>query len=241
MQINNWETLFTPGSSLLSNEDLIKFIIQEDDPLVLNTQLQKVQSSVLLKDSLLLKSSSSSFANRILERCKGNLNELGKLSFREVINEAEKKDFKAAVSLVSALELGRRRAMEKPLQKLSISNSEEVGAYLQTKFKDLGYEIFAVLFLNRANQINHLEIVSQGGITGTIADPRIILKKALEHNAISIIICHNHPSGSLKPSRADQEITQKLKKAALFFDISLLDHFIVSEQGYFSFADEGLL
>ena len=236
MQNNNLDSLFTPGNSTLSNEELIKLIIQEEDP----NRWTSLNSSNRT-DNRPDFSTRSSFANRILERCNGNLNELGKLSIRELMKHENENDIKNAISLFSALELGRRRSMEKPLQKLAISNSEEVGAYLQTKFKDLSYEVFAVLFLNRANQINHLEIVSQGGITGTIADPRIIIKKALEHNAISIILCHNHPSGSLKPSRADQEITQKLKKASQLFDMSILDHFIVSEQGYFSFADEGLL
>jgi DNA repair protein RadC len=98
-----------------------------------------------------------------------------------------------------------------------------------------------VLFLNRANRINHFEIVSEGGITGTVADPRIILKKALQQNAVSIIVCHNHPSGNLRPSRADELLTQKLKEAALLLDITMLDHIIVSDQGYYSFADEGFM
>src|SRR5678810_488595 len=107
------------------------------------------------------------------------------------------------------------------------------------KLKDYRHEVFAVVFLNRANRINHFEIVSEGCITGTVADPRIILKKALEEDAVSIILCHNHPSGNTKPSKADEELTQKIKQAARYFDITLLDHIIVSENGYFSFADEG--
>jgi DNA repair protein RadC len=95
--------------------------------------------------------------------------------------------------------------------------------------------------LNRANKINHFEIISQGGITGTVADPRIILKKALEEDAVSIILSHNHPSGSLKPSRADEAITAKIKEAASLLDIRVIDHIIVSDEGYYSFADEGLL
>jgi DNA repair protein RadC len=101
--------------------------------------------------------------------------------------------------------------------------------------------VFAVLFLNRANKINHFQIVSEGGITGTVADPRIILKKALEEDAVGIILCHNHPSGSLKPSGADQELTRKIKEAAKFFDIKVLDHLIVSDAGFYSFSDEGIL
>ena len=97
------------------------------------------------------------------------------------------------------------------------------------------------MFLNRSNKVNHFEIVSEGGITGTVADPRIILRKALEHDAVSIILCHNHPSGSLKPSRADEQLTNKIKEAATIFDIRLLDHIIVSDSGFYSFADGGLL
>ena len=100
---------------------------------------------------------------------------------------------------------------------------------------------FAVLFLNRANKVNHFEIISEGGIAGTVADPRIILKKALEEDAVSLILCHNHPSGSLKPSKADEELTWKIREAARYFDIKVLDHLIVSDDGYYSFADEGIL
>jgi len=105
----------------------------------------------------------------------------------------------------------------------------------------LSHEVFAVLFLNRAHKIKHFEIISSGGMTGTIADPRIILKKALEEEAVSIILCHNHPSGNLKPSKADEEITFKIRNAAKFFDIQVLDHIIVSTEGYFSFADDGMM
>jgi DNA repair protein RadC len=98
-----------------------------------------------------------------------------------------------------------------------------------------------VVFLNRANKIKHFEVISEGGITGTVADPRIILRKALDHDAVSLILSHNHPSGSLRPSRADEELTIKIKEAARYFDIRVLDHIIVSDGGYYSFADEGLL
>ncbi len=111
----------------------------------------------------------------------------------------------------------------------------------KAKLKDYRHEVFAVMFLNRANKVNHFEIVSEGGITGTVADPRVILRKALEQDAVNIILCHNHPSGSLKPSRADEQLTAKIKEAARFLDIAVLDHIIVSEDGYYSFADEGLL
>ena len=107
--------------------------------------------------------------------------------------------------------------------------------------KDYAHEVFAAIYLNQAARIISFDIISQGGITATIADPRIILKKALEKNAVSIIISHNHPSGNLTPSKADEKLTQKMKEAASYLDIKLLDHIIVSESGHFSFANSGLL
>jgi DNA repair protein RadC len=137
--------------------------------------------------------------------------------------------------------LGRRRQATASREKAVVSSSADVADYLQALLKDYKHEVFAVLFLNRANKVNHFEIVSEGGITGTVADPRIILRKALEEDAVNIILCHNHPSGSLKPSRADEELTYKIKEAAKYFDIKVLDHLIVSDDGYYSFADEGIL
>jgi DNA repair protein RadC len=146
-----------------------------------------------------------------------------------------------AITIAAALEIGRRRQALNFLEKEIITSSRDAANYLQALLRDQLREVFAVLFLNRANKINHFEIVSEGGITGTVADPRIILKKALEQDAVSLILCHNHPSGSLKPSKADEELTKKIKEAAHYFDIKILDHVIVSEAGYYSFADEGIL
>ena len=179
-------------------------------------------------------------AKEILILGKNNLPELGKLSVKELmkikgIGEAK------AITIVAALEIGRRRQAMNYREKAVMTSSSDVANYLQSLLKEYRHEVFAVLFLNRANKINHFQIVSEGGITGTVADPRIILKKALEEDAVSIILCHNHPSGSLKPSGADQELTKKIKEAAKFFDIKVLDHLIVSDAGYYSFADEGIL
>ena len=179
-------------------------------------------------------------AKEILKLGKDNLNELGKLSVKELmkikgIGEAK------AITIAAALELGRRRQSSISLDKPVMLSSSDIAVYLQSKLKDHRHEVFAVIFLNRANKVNHFEIISKGGITGTVADPRIILKKALEEDAINIVLCHNHPSGSLKPSRQDEELTHKIKEAARYFDIQVLDHIIVSDMGYFSFADEGLL
>ncbi len=184
--------------------------------------------------------SAVSLARDILSLGKNNLQELGKLTINELMTVKGVGPAKA-VTIVAALELGRRRQSSGIIDKILVKESRDIAKYLQTRFCDLSYEIFAVLFLNRANRINHFEVISQGGITGTVADPRIILKKALEEEAVSIILCHNHPSGSLRPSRADEELTQKIKEAARFLDIKVLDHIIVSEMGYFSFADEGMI
>ena len=179
-------------------------------------------------------------AKEILNTGKNNLAELGRISIRDLMKINGIGPAKA-ITIAAALELGRRRQMTEPLLKAVIESSKGIAAFLQTRLKDYNHEVFAVLFLNRANKINHFEIISEGGITGTVADPRVILKKALEENAVSIILCHNHPSGSLKPSRADEELTLKIKEAAKYFDITVLDHLIVSDAGYYSFADEGIL
>jgi len=212
------EKLLLNGSENLSNSELLAILIH-------NGSREKTAVDL---------------AKEILKIGKDNLNELGKISVKELmkikgIGEAK------AITIVAALELGRRRHASASLEKVIISSSIDIAQYLQARLKDFQHEVFAVLFLNQANKINHFEIISEGGITGTVADPRIILKKALEEDAVNIILCHNHPSGSLKPSRIDEELTKKIKEAARFLDIKVLDHIIVSEDGYYSFADEGLL
>lgn len=179
-------------------------------------------------------------AQEILRLAQNNLNELGKLSIADLQKISGVGESKATI-IIATIELGRRRQSCIALSRESLKTTDDVGRYLISSLKDYNHEVFGVLFLNRANRIKGFEIISQGGITGTVADPRIILKKALEYNATSIIITHNHPSGNIRPSRADEEITQKIKYAASFMDVRLLDHMIVSDDGYFSFADEGLL
>jgi len=179
-------------------------------------------------------------AKEVLFLGKNSLQSLGKLSVKDLmkingIGEAK------AITIVAAMEIGRRRQANQFINKQTVKDSQEIANYLQALLRDHHHEIFAVVFLNRANRINHFEIISEGGITGTVADPRIILKKALEEDAVSIILCHNHPSGNLLPSRADEDLTKKIKEAASYFDIKVLDHIIVSEDGYYSFADEGIL
>jgi len=179
-------------------------------------------------------------AKDVLKLGKDSLHELGKLSVKDLTKIKGIGPAKA-ITIAAALEIGRRRQSLSFINKPSVGSSDEIARFLQLKLKDHQREVFAVLFLNQANKVNHFEIISEGGITGTVADPRVILKKALEENAVSIVLCHNHPSGSLKPSKADEVLTKKIKEAALFFDIRVIDHIIVSELGYYSFADEGLL
>ena len=186
------------------------------------------------------KSSAVDLARELLQNAGNNLNELGKLTTGE-LQKVKGIGHTKSITLLAALELGRRRHAGMPLQKTSIHNSNDIAVYLRTVLKDYAFEVFAVLFLNRANKVNHFEIISKGGITGTVADPRIILKKALDAQATAIVLSHNHPSGNLKPSRADEDLTQKIKLAASFLDIKVLDHVIVSDEGYFSFADEGII
>lgn len=179
-------------------------------------------------------------AKEILQLGNNNLNRLGRLSLKDLMKIKGIGDAKA-ITIAAALELGRRRQASEALEKPVVTNSNSVARYLQAILQDQNREVFVVLYLNQASKINHTEIISTGGITGTVADPRIILKRALEENAVSLILCHNHPSGSLKPSHADELLTQRIKEAARFFDIRVVDHIIVSDAGFFSFADEGLL
>jgi DNA repair protein RadC len=179
-------------------------------------------------------------AQFLIERCNSNLAALARLSTRELM-KTHGIGMAKAVIIQAALEIGRRRLASEHLQTETITSSNGVARFLQAKLMDLPHEVFAVLFLNRANKIKHFEIISSGGMTGTVADPRIILKKALEEEAVSIILCHNHPSGNLKPSKADEELTSKIRNAARFFDIQVLDHIIVSTEGYYSFADDGIM
>ena len=223
--IKNWavddrprEKMVQHGASSLSDTELLAILINNGN---------KEKSAVGL-------------AMDIYRLGQNNLNALGKLSLKELqavkgIGEAK------AISIAAALERGRRRQSSDVLENITIKSSREIATYLKTVLQDFQYEVFAVIFLNRANKIKHFEIVSKGGIAGTVADPRIILKKAILEEASSIILSHNHPSGNVKPSKADEEITQKIKQAAALIDIKVLDHIIVSDEGYFSFADEGLL
>jgi DNA repair protein RadC len=223
--IKNWsagdrprEKMIAQGCASLSDSELLAILINNG-----NAQKSAVE-----------------LAKEILKLGKDNLNELGKLSIKD-LQKIRGIGMAKAVTITAALELGRRRDNATVLLKPFIRNSQEIAFYLKQNLKDFNYEVFAVIFLNRANKIKHFEIISRGGITGTVADPRLILKKAIEAEATSIILSHNHPSGNLKPSQADEDITNKIKQAASYLDIKVLDHIIVSEDGYYSFADEGMI
>lgn len=179
-------------------------------------------------------------AKDILCLGKNDLGFLGKLGVRELMKVKGIGEAKAII-ISAALELGRRREAFIPSEKFAVKGSNDIARYAQSLLQDHRHEVFGVVFLNRANRIIHYEIISQGGITATVADPRIIMKKALAEDAVGLILFHNHPSGNLTPSRADEDLTSKIAGAARLFDIRLLDHIIVSDEGYFSFADEGLI
>ncbi|MFN9783699.1 MAG: RadC family protein [Sphingobacteriales bacterium] len=179
-------------------------------------------------------------ARDVLSASKQNLKELGRLSMADLLKINGIGEAKATI-ILAALELGRRRQAAQNLEKPIVQGASSVASFLQTILQDHDHEVFIVLYLNRANKINHYEIVSSGGMSGTVADPRVILRRALEEKAVGIILCHNHPSGSLRPSHADRELTLKIREAARYFDILVLDHIIVSHEGFFSFAEEGLL
>jgi DNA repair protein RadC len=176
----------------------------------------------------------------ILGNVKNNLNELAKLSIKDLqqfkgIGQAK------AITIVSALELGRRRKESQFIQKPKITCSQDAYEVIKPELLDLSFEVFWVLLLNRANQVIKKSQISTGGISGTVADPKIIFKTALESSCSAIILVHNHPSGNLKPSAADIHLTKKLKEAGSLLEIPVLDHLIFSDNGYYSFADEGIL
>ncbi|MBT8245212.1 DNA repair protein RadC [Winogradskyella sp.] len=212
------EKLRDKGKSTLSDAELVAIIIGSGN---------KEESAVDL-------------CKRILASVDNNLNALGKLSIKRLmefkgIGEAK------AITITSALELGRRRKLEDALKQEKISSSRDVFNIMQPILGELSHEEFWILYLNNSNKVLHKQQLSKGGITGTMVDVRLVLKQALEVGAVALILCHNHPSGTLKPSEADKKITQKLKNATLSLDIKTLDHLIVTENAYFSFADENIL
>jgi len=223
--IKNWsqddqprEKLLYKGKAALSDAELVAILIGSGN---------REESAVAL-------------CKRILASSDNNLSELGKLSIKQLmgfkgIGEAK------AISIIAALELGRRRRGSEALERKKITSSASIFELMQPKIGELPHEEFWIIYLNNSNKVIQQNQLSKGGITGTLVDVRLALKIALEVGAVSIVLTHNHPSGTLKPSQADKSLTQKLKIAAQSLDIKVLDHLIITESTYFSFADEGIL
>jgi DNA repair protein RadC len=212
------EKLLAKGISSLSDAELIAIIIGSGT---------RDESAVEL-------------SRRILGSVQHNLNELGKLTVDDLqkykgIGEAK------AIGIVAALELGRRRKLSEVVDRQKISSSHDVYEIFHPLLADLPHEEFWIVLLNRSNKIIERVKISQGGISGTVTDVRLILRTALDKLASSLILCHNHPSGNHQPSDADLAITQKIKESGKLMDIALLDHIIVTDGSYYSFADESII
>lgn len=210
------EKLLAKGKSALSNAELIAILIGSGN---------RDESAVGL-------------AKRILQSVGGNINELSKMpverlmSFRG-IGEAK------AISILTALELGNRREQQPVVEIAKINTSKDAYTLMKPILYDKSYEEFWIIYLNNSNKILAKHLCSMGGITSTVVDVRLLYKRALELSAVGIIVCHNHPSGNVKPSASDRELTDKIKQAGDSLDIQLLDHLIIGEKSYFSFADHG--
>lgn len=212
------EKLLLKGRLALSDAELIAILIGSGSP----------------------NESAVSLSKRILAEAENNLNELGKFSISDLTK------FKGigpakAVSIIAAMELGRRRRAGEAIERRKIGSSRTVFDYFQPIIGELSHEEFWILYLNNANKILKSDRLSQGGITGTFVDVRVVFKEALQVGAVSLILAHNHPSGTLKPSEPDIRLTKQFKAAGEILNIKILDHLIVTEKSYFSFADENLL
>lgn len=214
------EKLLLKGRSALSDAELIAILIGSG-----NAQESAVEvARKILKD----------------EKVKDNLVELGKLSVNELMKHKGIGQAKA-ISIVAAMELGNRRRETEALQREQVTTSKAAAAAIQRHLADLPHEEFWILMLNRANKIIGKHPVSQGGIAGTVVDAKMVFKPAVEHSASSVILCHNHPSGNPQPSHEDITLTKKLRDAGAHLDVKVIDHIIITDSSYFSFADEGLL
>jgi DNA repair protein RadC len=210
------EKLLIKGLSALSNAELIAILI----------------------GSGIKEKSAVDLGRELLSLADNNLNSLGKLEISDLkkingIGEAK------AVTISAALELGRRRKLSESGEYPQIRSSADVFTLMQPAMEDISHEEFWILFLNRSNKVINRIKISQGGVSGTVTDVRIIMKKAVENLASGIIVCHNHPSGNLTPSESDIKITKKIKDAGELMDVQLLDHLIISGNDYYSFADNG--
>lgn len=182
---------------------------------------------------------SDSVARQILNACHNNLHELGKLSITDLQRFHGIGEVKAA-AIISAIEIGRRRSLSDIRSRPKITSSRDAFNAIASKLSDIHHEEFWLLILNRANEVIERKCISVGGTSATVVDLKVVLKTAIEHRATAFIAVHNHPSGNLEPSRADVELTERMKNAGRMIDMPMLDHLIISERGYYSFADEGL-
>ncbi len=223
----------------------IKFLAEDDRPRekLLSIGRQNLSDAELLAIQIgfgTREETAIQLAQRVLNSYGNDLNLLAKASVAELkkfkgIGEAK------AINIASAFELGRRRKEYESVEKPRIATSNDAFKLLNKKLSDLPHEEFWILLLNRANSVIKMELISKGGVSGTVVDARLILKPAIETLASGIILCHNHPSGQVKPSEQDISLTKKIKESARIMDINLLDHIIIGEQKYLSFADEGIL
>jgi len=178
-------------------------------------------------------------AQNLLNSVNHDLHTLARMSFADI--ELAGVSESSALYVGAALELGRRRHFQEAVEQNQIRGSKDAASYIRPLIGDLNHEEFWIIYLNRRNAILASERLSMGGMTGTVIDVRLILKKALERRATSLIACHNHPSGNLEPSDADKKITRQLKEAGAIMEIPVIDHIIVTQSGHYSFADEGML
>jgi DNA repair protein RadC len=179
-------------------------------------------------------------AKSILQSVSNDLNELARLTVKDLIKIKGIGEAKA-VTIVSALELGRRRKESLSEERPKITGSKDIYELLKAELLDIPHEEFWIVLLNRANRVIKKKQISQGGVAGTVADPKIIFKIALEELASGVILAHNHPSGNLNASKADIELTKKLKESGKLLEIEVLDHLIIAGKNYMSFADEGFM
>jgi DNA repair protein RadC len=210
------EKLMLKGKKALSNAELIAILIGSGS---------RNESAVAL-------------SKRILSSV-DSLNALGKMPVSQLVNFKGIGEAKA-ITIIAALELGRRRRAEDAVDLIKVTSSKKIFEMMQPIIGELAHEEFWVLFLNNSNKIISKSQRSKTGMTGTIVDVRLVFKLALENGATGLILCHNHPSGNLEPSKADKEITKKLKAAGESLDVKVLDHLIITETKYYSFVDEGI-
>ena len=212
------EKLLAKGRTALSDAELIAILIGSGTPKISAVDLSK----------------------EILKAVNNNLNELARCTVQDLMKHKGIGEAKA-ISIITALELGRRRREAEALDRKKISSSNDAFELMQPKIGDIGHEEFHVIFLSNHNKILGTKQISSGGITGTVADVRMIMNSAITQGATAIILCHNHPSGNKSPSEADIKLTRKVSDAGGILDVKVLDHIIVTLKDYYSFADEGML